>query len=137
MFTVDNTAPESLLPKGGKYTASIKKVEMTSSKAGNPMARVELVIPSTDPSLVEQKIAQPQTVFDFVVFGSDKDMCKIKANNFIKAMQLDGKEADALGDLVGKVVDITVRRQTDDYGEKLALVKYVEGTLKDGQEIPF
>ena len=151
MFTVDTSVPATALPKNGPYTATITKVELTTSKVkedgsgGNMMAKVELTVPPTEKSMVEQKQTIPCKVFDYVVFpcamdGSAKaapDLCKIKANNFIKAMKLEGKDSSAISELIGKEIDVTLRQQSDNYGDKMIVQKYIEDTLKDAANIPF
>lgn len=152
MFTVDTTVPESLLPKNGTYSAQISKAELAVSKekpngkGGNLMIKLELTIPPTDEKMVEQKISNPVKVFDYVVFPCDAsgaardaaDLCKIHANNFIKAAELEGKENSAVADLTGKMIGINVRRVSDDnYGDKLTVSKFIENSLKSPEEIPF
>lgn len=151
MFELDTTVPETALPKNGPYTATITKAEVTTSKVkadgkgGNLMIKLELTVPPTDESMVAQKFTAPVKIFDFVVFPFDAsgakkdvaDMCKIKANNFMKAAELIGKDNSAVADLVGKTIGIVAKQQSDDYGDKLVVNKYREGTLKASEAIPF
>lgn len=145
MFAIDNSVPETSLPKNGPYQAAISKAEVTTSKKGNLMIKLELTVPPTDESMVAQKFTAPIKIFDFVVFPCDSsgakldaaDMCKIKANNFMKAAELVGKENSAVADLVGKTIGIVAKQQSDDYGDKLVVSKYREGTLKAAENIPF
>lgn len=151
MFTVDTSVPATALPKNGPYTATITKAELTSSKVkadgsgGNMMVKLELTVSPTEKSMAEQKQTIPCKVFDYVVFpcaidGSAKaaaDLCKIKANNFIKSANLEGKESSAIAELVGKQIDVSLRQQTDNYGDKMVVVKYIENSLKDAENIPF
>ena len=54
MFAIDNSVPETSLPKNGPYQATITKAEVTTSKVkadgkgGNLMIKLELTIPPTD-----------------------------------------------------------------------------------------
>ena len=49
-----------------------------------------------------------------------------------------GKGGDgAVADLVGKTIGIVAKQQSDDYGDKLVVSKYREGTLKAAENIPF
>lgn len=151
MFEIDNTVPETSLPKRGPYQAVINKAEVTTSKikadgkGGNLMIKLELTIPPTDESMMAQKFVAPVKLFDFVVFPCDAsgakkevaDLCKIKANNFMKAAELVGKDNSAVGDLVGKTIGIVAKPQSDDYGDKLIVEKYREGTLKAAESVPF
>lgn len=151
MFEIDTTVPETALPKNGPYNATITKAEVTTSKVkadgkgGNLMIKLELTVPPTDESMVAQKFTAPVKIFDFVVFPFDAsgahkdvaDMCKIKANNFMKAAELVGKDNSAVADLVGKTIGIVAKQQSDDYGDKLVVNKYREGTLKASEAIPF
>jgi len=151
MFAIDNSVPETSLPKNGPYQATITKAEVTTSKVkadgkgGNLMIKLELTIPPTDESMMTQKFTAPIKVYDFIVFPCDAsgahkdaaDMCKIKANNFMKAAELVGKENSAVADLVGKTIGIVAKQQSDDYGDKLVVSKYREGTLKAAENIPF
>ena len=56
MFAIDNSVPETSLPKNGPYQATITKAEVTTSKVkadgkgGNLMIKLELTIPPTDES---------------------------------------------------------------------------------------
>ena len=145
MFEVDNSVPETALPKNGPYQATISKAEITTSKKGNLMIKLELTVPPTDESMVAQKFTVPVKIFDFIIFPCDAsgahkeaaDLCKIKANNFMKAAELVGKDNSAVGDLVGKSIGIVAKQQSDDYGDKLVISKYREKTLKAAENIPF
>lgn len=145
MFEIDNSVPETTLPKNGPYQATISKAEITTSKKGNLMIKLELTVPPTDESMVAQKFTAPVKIFDFIVFPCDAsgahkeaaDLCKIKANNFMKAAELVGKDNSAVGDLVGKSIGIVAKQQSDDYGDKLVISKYREKTLKAAENIPF
>ena len=145
MFEIDNSVPETTLPKNGPYQATISKAEITTSKKGNLMIKLELTVPPTDESMVAQKFTAPVKIFDFIIFPCDAsgahkeaaDLCKIKANNFMKAAELVGKDNSAVGDLVGKSIGIVAKQQSDDYGDKLVISKYREKTLKAAENIPF
>lgn len=145
MFELDTTVPESLLPKSGEYTMNITKAEVTASKAGNLMIKLEMVIPTDDPNMIEQRFSNTVKVFDFIVFPMDAsgnkkdvhDMCKIKANNFMKAAELVGKDNTAIPSLVGKSISASLKQTSDSYGDKMVVNKYKEGSLKDVASVPF
>ena len=132
---------------GGKAqnNLQIQRHQKADGKGGNLMIKLELTIPPTDESMMTQKFTAPIKVYDFIVFPCDAsgahkdaaDMCKIKANNFMKAAELVGKENSAVADLVGKTIGIVAKQQSDDYGDKLVVSKYREGTLKAAENIPF
>ena len=134
MFELNKDVPETLLPKNGKYSAVINKVEEKTSSKGSAMLAVEMTIPVTDPSMVEQKMTFPQKVFDYIV-DSDAVGCQVKKNAFLRATKVTS--AADLVKLVGKQVDIKVRGKTDDYGEKLEVTTYVADSIKDANVMPF
>ena len=137
VFEVNEAVSDIALPVKGKYRANIVKCELSQSRKGAAMIKVELAIPVTDEKMVEQgwKGTNAIKVFDFIV-DSDAEMCQRKKNQFIKATGI--KDATTLAALVGKSVEIFARPTSDDnYGDRMVVDKYIADSLQDAINIPF
>jgi len=138
IFEVNNEVSDIALPKKGKYRANIVKVELKQSSKGSAMIALELAIPVSDPTLVEQGWKGTNAIksFDFVV-DSDAEMCQRKKNQFLKATKI--ASADDLPNLVGKSVEAIFRPTSDDYGDKFIVDKYIADSLQDAvsADVPF
>lgn len=136
IFDINNNVSDSSLPKRGKYRVNIVKCEQTQSKANAAMLKLELMIPASDPYMVEQKFNNPVKIYDFVV-DSEADMCQRHKNQFLKATGV--KDAAGLAALVGKSVEVIAKPKSDDFGDKMVVDKYIADSLGDAasSDIPF